>query len=377
MMNGAESLLRTLIEGGVDVCFTNPGTSEMHFCAALDRVEGMRCVLGLFEGVVTGAADGYGRMTDRPAATLLHTGPGLGNGLANLHNARKARTPMVNIVGEHATYHIRHDAPLTSDIEGIAAPVSDWIKTSADAGSVARDGARAIEEAKTFPGRIATLILPADTAWNEAEEAAQIQEIPGPKKVEAPQVLDCAEALRSGEPVLIMLGGRALRQEALETAGRISRKTGAELWMESGTARVQRGAGIVSVPRIPYVVDQALEMTRSFKHVVLAGAKVPVAFFAYPGKPSVLVPDNCPAHVLARPDEDILQALDWLADELVHSGWSMKHIHRLILCSTAFQQSAYAETAMQGLPEGSADWIRAQDIALVSRAEVEQARKRR
>ena len=159
-MNGAESLVRTLVGGGVDVCFANPGTSEMHFVAALDRVDGMRCVLGLFEGVVTGAADGYARMSENPAATLLHLGPGLANGLANIHNANKAASPMVNIVGDHATYHRKYDAPLTSDIEGLARPSSHWVKTSPDAKSIAADGAAAIAAARQLPGQIATLILP-------------------------------------------------------------------------------------------------------------------------------------------------------------------------------------------------------------------------
>ena len=161
-MNGAESLVKTLVKSGVDVCFTNPGTSEMHFVAALDHVEGMRCVLGLFEGVVTGMADGYGRMADKPSSTLLHLGPGLGNGLANLHNAKKAHTPIVNIVGDHATYHVEYDAPLTADIEGIAKPVSSWVKTSKSSKDIARDGAEAVMAARSGPGQIATLILPAN-----------------------------------------------------------------------------------------------------------------------------------------------------------------------------------------------------------------------
>src|SRR5437588_862508 len=173
-MNGAESLVRTLVANGVDVCFTNPGTSEMHFVAALDRVEGMRCVLGLFEGVVTGAADGYFRMKGTPASTLLHLGPGLANGLANLHNAKKAHSGIVNIVGQHATYHIGYNAPLTSDIEGLARPMSEWVRTSPNAKSVSADGAAAIAAAKSSPPQIATLILPADTAWNEADGIAQV-----------------------------------------------------------------------------------------------------------------------------------------------------------------------------------------------------------
>src|SRR5712664_2617272 len=185
-MNGAESLARTLVAGGVNVCFTNPGTSEMHFLAALDKVEGIRCVLGLFEGVVTGAADGYWRMADKPAATLLHLGPGLGNGL-------------VNLVGEHATYHVKHDAPLTSDIEGIARPVSAWVRTSPSARAVAADGAAAIVAARTAPGQVATLILPADTAWNDADGVAPVPPVPARAAVGAEAIERCGKALRSGE----------------------------------------------------------------------------------------------------------------------------------------------------------------------------------
>ena len=210
-MNGAESLVRTLVKSGVEICFTNPGTSEMHFVAALDYVDGMRCVLGLFEGVVTGMADGYGRMADKPASTLLHLGPGLGNGLANLHNAKKANTPIVNIVGEHATYHIEYDAPLTADIEGIAAPVSAWVKTSQSSKDVAFDGANAVVAARTGAGQIATLILPANTAWDEAiSDVSQIK-VPDRPKVSADIIRNIAAALCSSGETLIHMTGRALR----------------------------------------------------------------------------------------------------------------------------------------------------------------------
>ena len=188
VMNGAESLVRTLVAGGVDVCFANPGTSEMHFVAALDRVEGMRCVLALFEGVVTGAADGYARMAGKPAATLLHLGPGLANGLANLHNANKAATPVVNIIGDHATYHRRYDAPLTSDIETAARPFCGWVRTSPDARSVAKDGAEAIAAALTPPGKVTALILPADTAWNEGSGPANVPPAAEPTPVSSAAV---------------------------------------------------------------------------------------------------------------------------------------------------------------------------------------------
>jgi acetolactate synthase-1/2/3 large subunit len=315
-MNGAESLVRTLVNNDVTVCFSNPGTSEMHFVAALDKVEGMRCILGLFEGVVTGAADGYYRMTGNPASTLLHLGPGLGNGLANLHNAKKARSGIVNIVGEHASYHIKHDAPLTSDIEGVARPMSDWVKTSRSAETVAADGALAIEQARTAPGQIATLILPADTAWNEARDAAVANALAPRMRVSAEAVTAAARALTCKEPAMLMLGGAAVRGRALELAGRIAAKTGCRLMSEYNNARMECGAGRVRVDRLPYVVDNALAALKGTRQMILAGAKSPVSFFAYPNKPSVLVPDGCAVTKLATVAEDIEGALESLAAEL-------------------------------------------------------------
>jgi acetolactate synthase I/II/III large subunit len=315
-MNGAESLVHTLVAGGVDVCFANPGTSEMHFVAALDRVDGMRCVLGLFEGVVTGAADGFARMSEKPAATLLHLGPGLANGLANIHNANKASSPMVNIVGDHATYHRKYDAPLTSDIEGLARPSSHWVKTSPDAKSIAADAAAAVAAARTLPGQIATLILPADTAWNEGTGPAPVPPPAGPKPVSREAITAAAQALRSGEPCLILLSGRALRQDGLELAGKIAAKSGARLMAQGSNARTQRGRGRVFVERVPYVVDQAARVLAGLKHIVLVGAKMPVAFFAYPNKPSLLAPADAEGHLLARLDEDMIGALGALAEEV-------------------------------------------------------------
>jgi acetolactate synthase-1/2/3 large subunit len=319
-MNGAESLVHTLVGGGVAVCFANPGTSEMHFVAALDRVPGMRCVLGLFEGVVTGAADGYARMADKPAATLLHLGPGLANGMANLHNANKASTPIVNIVGDHATYHRRYDAPLTSDIEGAARTVSRWVKTAAAAHTLAADGAAAIAAARTPPGQVATLILPADTAWNEGSDPMPVPPAPAPASVAPEAVRAAAQALRAGAAALLLLGGRALRADGLALAGRIARKTGARLLAQTFNARIERGRGRVAIERIPYPVDQALAALAGLKHVILVGAKMPVAFFAYPGKPSLLAPADAAAHVLARPEEDAIGALAALAEEVGAAG---------------------------------------------------------
>lgn len=313
-MNGAESLVRTLVSGGVNVCFANPGTSEMHFVSALDRIEGMRCVLCLYEGVVTGAADVYYRMTGNPASTLLHLGPGLGNGLANLHNAKKARSGVVNIVGEHAGYHIKHDAPLTSDIEGVARPMSDWVRTALSSKTVAADGALAIQAAREPPGRVATLILPADTAWGDADGPATVQASVARQRVAGDAISAGAKALTCGEPALLFLGGVAVRGRALELAGRIAAKTGCRLMSEFNNARMESGAGRVQAPRLPYVVDVALAALKGVRQLVLVGAKTPVSFFAYPGKPSVLIPDDCAATLVAGVESDLEGALEALAD---------------------------------------------------------------
>jgi acetolactate synthase I/II/III large subunit len=313
-MNGAESLVRTLVAGGVEVCFTNPGTSEMHFVAALDRVEGMRCVLGLFEGVVTGAADGYGRMADKPAATLLHLGPGLGNGLANLHNASRAQVPIINIVGEHATYHKRYDAPLNADIPAIAGQYSRWLRTSMSAAEVASDGAAAIAASRMTPGRIATLILPADTAWTEGTGIAPVPPIPAPLLPDPAAIDRAAAALSQKLPSAIVLGGRALRAEALAIAGRIAAATGARLLAAYSMARLQRGAGRVAVERVPYPIDQALALLAPLRHMLLIGSAEPIAFFAYPGKPSRVVPESCEVHKLCEPETDLVATLAALAD---------------------------------------------------------------
>jgi acetolactate synthase-1/2/3 large subunit len=313
-MNGAESLVRTLVEGGVEVCFANPGTSEMHFVAALDRVEGMRCVLGLFEGVVTGAADGYFRMRGKPAATLLHLGPGLANGLANLHNAKKANSGIVNIVGQHATYHIDYNAPLTSDIEGLARPMSAWLRTSPDAGSVARDGAAAIGAARQ--GQIATLILPADTAWNQAEATAPVEEHAQRASYSPRAVEEAVRVLRGGEPTLLLMTGGALTEHGLALAARIAGKTGCKVMGQTYNPVMARGRGRFAIDRIPYVIDQARPILQNFRHIILVEASDPVAFFAYPNKPSLLKPEGCQVHRLTEPREHSVAALEALAGAL-------------------------------------------------------------
>jgi acetolactate synthase I/II/III large subunit len=315
-VNGAESLVRTLVAEDVNVCFSNPGTSEMHFVAALDRVAGMRCILGLFEGVVTGAADGYFRIAGKPAATLLHLGPGLGNGLANLHNAKKAGSGILNIVGEHATYHLKHDAPLTSDIASLARPMSDWVHTASTSMTLAADAAQAVSVARTAPGKIATLIAPADTAWGPAEAIAKAPATPGRKSVSKEAVAAAVRAIAGGGQCMLLLGGSGVRGRALELAGRIAGKTGCQLSAEFTNARHERGAGRVNLQRLPYPVDLGLKALSGVRQLILVGAKVPVAFFAYPGKPGLLINDECRVTTLAAAEDDIEAALDALAAEL-------------------------------------------------------------
>ncbi|MBP2291483.1 acetolactate synthase large subunit [Azospirillum rugosum] len=320
-MIGAEILVKTLIANGVGACFANPGTSELHALAAFDSMPGVRCVPTLFEGVATGAADGYARMTGTPAATLLHLGPGLANGLANLHNARRARVPLLNIVGDHATWHRSFDAPLTSDVEALAAPMSGWVRTVPDAASVARDTADAIRAALTPPGQVATLILPSNSSWDETPAVEPIVvEPPAPAAPDAGATRKAAEALRGGARVVLLLNGAATSAAGLTLAGRIAAKTGAKVFAHTGATRIERGAGRVAVERLPYPIDLAIAALAGAKHVVLIGATEPVAFFGYPGKPSRLTPDGCRIHDVAPPGADALAALRQLAEEVGAAG---------------------------------------------------------
>jgi acetolactate synthase-1/2/3 large subunit len=312
-VNGAQALIRTLVGAGVDVCFANPGTSEMHFVAALDDVPEMRGVLTLFEGVATGAADGYARMAGRPAATLLHLGPGLGNGLANLHNARRAKTPLVNVVGDHARSHKRLDAPLEADIDAVAGTVSGWVRRSLSPADVAADAADAIAAASSAPGSISTLILPADVSWEEgAAPAEPLRVRPAPQV--APSVIEeAAAALASGEAAVLFLGGDVMGEEGQLAAAQVAAGTGARLMSETFPPRTARGAGLPDLVRLPYPPEMAIAALEGTKHLVLAGAEAPVHFFAYPGVPGHPVPEDCTVHVLSEPGEDGVAALRALA----------------------------------------------------------------
>jgi acetolactate synthase-1/2/3 large subunit len=355
-VNGAESLVQTLVDSGVDVCFSNPGTSEMHFVAAVDKVAAMRPILTLFEGVATGAADGYGRIAGKPAATLLHLGPGLANGLANLHNARRASTPIVNIVGDHAAYHLQYDAPLTSDLAGFARPVSGWIHSSTSALSVASDGARAVQAARNAPGQIATLILPADTAWNDAEGPAPKLPVLEPAKVSLRAVDDVAKALLNGKRTAILIRGAAtLTREGLAFAGRIAAKSNARILCDTFTPRIQRGAGIVALERIPYFAEQIVEFLKDVEQLVLVGAKPPVTFFAYPGKPSWCTPEGARILYLSHPHEDGFAALAAVADAI---GAPREPVHRAALKrpdlpTDRFNAYTAGQIIARFLPEGA------------------------
>jgi len=351
-MNGAESLARTLVAAGVEVCFANPGTSEMHFVSAMDRVPGLRCILGLAETVVAGCADGYGRMAGKPSATLLHCGPGLGNAMSNLHNARRAHAPIVNVVGDHATWHLPHDPPLACDTAAIAHVVSQWVKSSNSAREVGCDGAAAVQAARTAPGQIATLILPADTAWDEGGEPGVPLAVPAREAVSSDALTAAARALRSG-PSVLLLSGEGLTERGLTAAHRISHAVGARLLAPTQVSRIARGRGRVAVDRIPFSIDAALRMLAGTRHLVLAGARPPVGFFGYPGKPSTLWPADCEVHALARVEQDIVAALEALASELgaprdvtVASTSPQPEIQR-----GAFTPEAFGHTLAAVLPE--------------------------
>jgi acetolactate synthase-1/2/3 large subunit len=330
-MNGAETLLKALAEAGIEVCFTNPGTSEMHLVLAIGKSDAVRPVLCLFEGVATGAADGYGRMTDKPAITLLHMGPGLANGMANLHNARKAHIPLINIVGNHATHHQLYDSPLNSDIPAYARICSDTVVIPKSADDLAAAAVSAVQSSLKGWGKVATLIVPANHAWEDAAIAPTPDSLPSIEKVPPSAIDTAANWLSNGKPTALVLGGRALREEALKAAGRIAEAAGAALLCETFPAHIHRGAGRVATVRIPYPVDNAVELLAHYEQFILAGATVPTVFFAYPGKPSILTPEGSRIHTLAPIDTDAVSALNQLADRLHAPPEPRKRHERQIL----------------------------------------------
>ncbi len=313
LMNGAEALVKTFLRNGVDTVFANPGTSEMHFVAALDSHPEMHCVLCLFEGGTSGAADGYFRMKQDVAGTLLHLAPGFGNAFANVHNARKAGSGMVNVVGEHATHHLRYESPLKGDITGISQSVSHWTRVSPDAQSVAADGAEAIRVARSANGRIATLILPANTAWEPAAGPAaslpaMAPDRPGTADIEA------AAVRLSQEGAALIIGRNALYGPLRRVAGQIASRTGCRLMSDTFVPRMAKGAGAARLTQLLYPIGPKIDQLAGTRSITLLGSQRPVAFFAYPDTPSVPEPPGCPVDTLCTPDMDVRWTLETLAD---------------------------------------------------------------
>jgi acetolactate synthase I/II/III large subunit len=354
-MIGAECLLQTLLANDIDLCLMNPGTSEMQFVSALDRVPRMRGVLGLFEGVCSGAADGYARMAGKPAATLLHLGPGLANALANLHNARKARSPVVNIVGEHSTQHLGYDAPLTADIEAFARPVSSWVRTLERADSMGEAASAAVMAALDPPGKVATLIVPADYSWSEAGDAGCPAQRPRRSLPDSQRIQDAARFLRSDGATALLIGGSTLQERGLHAAERIRAAAGVRVFGDRNTARMTRGLGVPAFERIPYFPEQAHQLLAGIERLVLVEAKPPVSFFGYPGVRSLLAPEDCAFDTLAAEHEDGVGALEWLAEEIGAPG---KGIGRDLPRATLpggepLTPSTIARTVAVLAPEGS------------------------
>ena len=350
MTTGADVIVTTLIAEGVELCFTNPGTSEMHFLAALDRQPGMRCVLGLAETVLTGAADGYARIAGKPAMTLLHTGPGLANGLANLHNARRAPAPILNIIGDHATGHLAFDTPLSSDVAALAAPMSHWVRTmkaGQDPGTLVSE---ALAVTRSGAGRIATLVLPADISWTETALEQ------GPKKApssepDAPDVRPAAAALKS-EGAMLLIGGN-IDSRLLEKAARVAAAAGARLAVETFPTRLATGAGRPGIEKLPYLPEMLHAAMAGVKHLVIAGAQPPATFFAYPGIRGDAVPEGCAVHRLAGPEDLIEPALDALAAALGTASPPLNPAARMPRPSGPLNPFSLAQAVAATLPEQS------------------------
>ncbi|OGP61923.1 MAG: hypothetical protein A2170_00140 [Deltaproteobacteria bacterium RBG_13_53_10] len=313
-MNGADLLVRTAVVSGVEVCFANPGTTEMPIVRALDSTSGIRVFLGLFEGVCTGAADGYGRMSDRPGMTLLHLGPGFANGIANLHNARRAGSPVLNLVGEHATWHRKTDPPLAMDIEGLARTVSGWLRTNKSTQEIAADVSEAFAAASL--GQVATLILPSDYQQSECAD----HRVPAPagafERIDPNFVDKAASRLRRFHRVALMLGRRALRKTGLDAARRVRNAIGCDLFTPSLSGYIDRGPGLPRVERVPYFPEQAVAALSGYEAVLLAGAPEPVTFFGYPGVRSRILNEEQEKITLCTDRQDAAEALGYLADAL-------------------------------------------------------------
>lgn len=319
-MNGADVLIETLVQGGVDVCFVNPGTSEMHLVQAIDGNPKMRSILCLFEGVCSGAADGYARMKGTPASTVFHLGPGFANSIACQHDARRAKSPIVNIIGNHATWHIPYDAPLNSDIHALASAVSSWIHMPAVPDQVGQGAADAIaaslSPSKDSEGNVATLILPADCSWGDTIAVGKVPAIPERGSVDQKLIEDAAERLMEDSPGLLYISGAGLTEDGIKAAHRIAAKTGARLMTDMFPARMERGAGTLPMETLPYFPEDAVKSLTGIKHFIMVGVTAPVSFFAYKDVPPSLIPEDTTPFRLAEIEEDAEGALLDLADAM-------------------------------------------------------------
>nr|WP_321441805.1 acetolactate synthase large subunit [uncultured Hyphomonas sp.] len=314
-MTGAEALVSTLADHGVTACFANPGTSEMHLVTALDHEPRIKSVLCLFEGVATGAADGHARVTGGPAMTLLHLGAGYMNGGANIHNAKRAFTPMINVIGDHAVPHLRYDAPLTSNILGLAGPNSNWIKSADKVGDAGELAAEAWEASfGPVPGPV-SLLLPADTAWTEGGKPGKTRAKPSLRKPDAARIEDAARKLKDAKKPVVLINGTALTSEGLAQGARL-KAAGLRVMTDTFFQRQARGAGTFIPDRMQYFAEGAIADLEGADLMLVAGTQVPVAFFSYPGKPSVLVPEGCEPYIIGGPETDSAAILSALADAI-------------------------------------------------------------
>jgi acetolactate synthase-1/2/3 large subunit len=310
-MNGAELLLKTAIKAGIEVCFSNPGTTEMPLVNAFDKYPGIRPVLGLFEGVCTGAADGYARMAQKPAMTLLHLGPGFGNGIANLHNAKRAKTPLFNVVGEHASWHLPYDPLLAMDIEALAGSVSQWFHTVKDPEQIMSDTARAIVSAQK--GAISTLIVPCDYQWAEVEDGEITLPAPDKQPVDTEVIQTAADLLLSKRKCAVIIGGQAASEKGLATLARIKSAVSCDLYYETFPARIEQGAGYPDMYRIPYLPEMAIDLLKQYEIILCLGVREPVAFFGYQGMPSLFTSKTQEKLIIETRDESLLDALNSIA----------------------------------------------------------------
>ena len=321
-MNGAQALIESAISRGIEVCFANAGTTELPIVTAMDNAGRIKAVLGLFEGVCTGAADGYGRLSGKPAMNLLHLGPGFANGIANLHNARRAGTPVFNVIGEHATWHRDSDPPLAMDIEGLSATVSSWTRTNRSPYELPLDVANAVSIASG--GRIATLIVPNDHQLGPCEGGSPEPVEKSFDPVDETEVKKAAELFLRHDRTAILLGQRALRKQGLVLAVEIQDLTGCDLLAETFPGIIERGAGLPDIGRIPYFPEQALSRLSGYECVLLAGAKEPMAFFGYPGGISRILREDQAKASLGTGRQDVLEAMGLLIDILKSSKKKQK-----------------------------------------------------